>query len=752
MIRELVPGLVLFLMLGLTISPAASQSSSDETTVGITVDRACDMTGRDFRFLGQAYSEELDAGFIGLNASGNFQHLPVNLGELSYSNYRIDIESSRTAEAAISSPDDDDTNETDDGSSAKIIFYDLISEGDERFRVETSEYSDINGSAFIEVENLDIEESLVNFTEIEEEKLDVNQTRITGGNLTSGDQLESRIFANESSNEPLDTSSIRVQANRMVAEQSYIMNSTNNNAEQNLTQFIRDEDLLEPEVRENESQHYVRPFRHNRTDEIIESHNSSELIGYNSSWMPFQQVIQFNEFFAGDTPPGEYTGRLSIDYQCGFEATEASRFSVESDDSISNKSEFLEWEEDANKSDIVEEVEIDGLNISDVEQRNPLSVVTVLDNRTFEARFFILDTEGEGVIPDDVSEDDEVDQDVDTDAEEPDEADTEFDVDADEPLDEADEREGDDSDFPGETEVPDPEPEPDPDPQPLLSLSIMPLNSTYEAPRGRFTEIGLEVENIGLEPVNDLELEPRFSEAMDWEAQIGNIDSLEVDESVNSSVYVNPSESVDPGIYQVPVYGSNPDGDIALQYVNVEVTEDIFQGVLNIEEAPRDVRFEQGQNYTLPLILSNNGETEVENVEIELNNYEACGTYSVDPIDNIESGSDVSATIQFQAGDDLEECSATIIASSDSGDLAFSELNIDVREEIGFVPEEFRVPIVASLWTLMLLAYAVLTKKYGVHNMTVKVPLVLLVVGEAFIIIYLSSTYYNLAPPGLLPF
>jgi len=52
----------------------------------------------------------------------------------------------------------------------------------------------------------------------------------------------------------------------------------------------------------------------------------------------------------------------------------------------------------------------------------------------------------------------------------------------------------------------------------------------------------------------------------------------------------------------------------------------------------------------------------------------------------------------------------------------------------------------------MLLAYAVLTKKYGMYNLTVKIPLILLVVGEAFILIYLSSVYYDLLPPGLLPF
>lgn len=205
-------------------------------------------------------------------------------------------------------------------------------------------------------------------------------------------------------------------------------------------------------------------------------------------------------------------------------------------------------------------------------------------------------------------------------------------------------------------------------------------------------------------------------------------------------------------MYQIPVYASNDENDIGNQYVNVEVTEQIFTSALTISEAPQDISFEMSRNYTVPVLLENDGDTALQNVEVELQNAENCGEYTSEIVDEIPAGESASINIEFRTSEALEECQATLIASTDSGEFAFSDMNIQNVEEKGIVPQEFRFPIVASMWTLMLLAYAVLTKKYGLHNLTVKVPLVLLVVGEALILIYLSSVYYNLMPPGLLPF
>ncbi|QGA80119.1 putative membrane protein [Candidatus Nanohalobium constans] len=325
-----------------------------------------------------------------------------------------------------------------------------------------------------------------------------------------------------------------------------------------------------------------------------------------------------------------------------------------------------------------------------------------------------------------------------------------LDTDAEETSNDAEPKEG-DGNFPGQT--PEPEPEPTPEPTPLLSVDLRPLNTSYTADRGTFTEVGMEVNNTGEETLSDLELSPRFSEGMDWQSQSVTIDSLEVGGSVNRSVFVNPGEGVEPGIYQVPVYASTPDEDIGSQYVNVEVTEEPAQtSGLSISEAPQDIRFEMGNNYTVPVLLENSGDNDLENVSIELQNTENCGDYTADEIESIAAGETASVSVNFNTSDNLQECQATIVASSTSGSFAFSEMTVETVEEKGIVPEEFRVPIIASLWTAMLIVYTVVIKRYGMDSLTVKVPMVLLILGETFILIYLSSAYYEILPPGLLPF
>jgi hypothetical protein len=187
--------------------------------------------------------------------------------------------------------------------------------------------------------------------------------------------------------------------------------------------------------------------------------------------------------------------------------------------------------------------------------------------------------------------------------------------------------------------------------------------------------------------------------------------------------------------------------------VNVEVTEDpVSISALNISEAPQDIRFEINSNYTVPVLLRNAGDEDLENVDIELQNTENCGNYTAETVESIAAGESASVSVAFKTSEQLEECQATIVASSDSGSFAFSEMTVQNVEEKGIVPQAFRVPIVASLWTLMLIVYTVVTKKYGLNSLTVKVPLIILVAGEAFILIYLSSAYYNVIPQGVLPF
>lgn len=492
-------------------------------------------------------------------------------------------------------------------------------------------------------------------------------------------------------------------------------------------------------------------------------------------------LIKQKEFIATTNfTDGVYQSELEFGYACEFAPRPDSTVEDASNGESFNFSSFNP--SNYNQSEILNDLLVDGLNVS-VLEKNDAYAQTVNNSRIQIDRFKVVSVQGNGSTPDEVSDtNEEIGRNLETDADEVSnlsknsslnndvnesvnssretsantttdfERNSSLESDANQTSD-ATEVEGNNPNQPGQTPVPEPEPEPEPDPQPLLSVSMRPLNSTYTTSRGRFAEIGLEVSNVGEEAVSNMELSPRFSEGMDWDAQSVNIDSLGSNESVNESVFVRANEGVDPGMYQIPVFASNEESDIGSQYVDVEVTENITRAsTLSIAEAPQDIRFEVNQNYTVPVLLENAGEEALENVQIELQNTENCGSYNASQIESIAAGETASVSVDFQTSDSLQECEATIVASSDSGSFSFSRMNVENVEEKGVVPQEFRVPIVASLWTLMLIIYTVVFKRYNLDNVAVKLPLIILIAGEVFILIYLSSAYYEVIPSGLLPF
>jgi hypothetical protein len=58
----------------------------------------------------------------------------------------------------------------------------------------------------------------------------------------------------------------------------------------------------------------------------------------------------------------------------------------------------------------------------------------------------------------------------------------------------------------------------------------------------------------------------------------------------------------------------------------------------------------------------------------------------------------------------------------------------------------------AFAWTAILVLYAILTRRYELDSMLVKLPFLMLILGESVIVLYLAANYYGLIPQGLLPF
>ncbi len=320
-----------------------------------------------------------------------------------------------------------------------------------------------------------------------------------------------------------------------------------------------------------------------------------------------------------------------------------------------------------------------------------------------------------------------------------------------------------DSDEPGQTEVPEPEPEPEPTPgdspepgesrQSRVQIDIEPVNNTYPATQGQFAPATLEIENIGDSTANDIEISPEIDQVRPgWGSRPAQVANLSVNETVTRDVFVQPPEDQNPGTYVVPVEATNGDRMLDLDYFSVKVNRSELNNRVEIQEAPESVTITSNSSQPLPVLVQNTGETELTNVSAELQNAEDCGTVTTSNVDQIGINDSASLDMSIQSTSESQNCNATLIISSDQGAYSFSNIEFTVAPEEGLIPEGQRAPFLAIIWTIILAGYAVIRKKYDLESSLVKIPFILLLVGETVILLYMIVNYYGLVSVSFLPF
>jgi len=314
-----------------------------------------------------------------------------------------------------------------------------------------------------------------------------------------------------------------------------------------------------------------------------------------------------------------------------------------------------------------------------------------------------------------------------------------------------------DNDEPGQTEVPEPEPEPEPqpepDPRPQLSIDIQPVEDLYRTKQGNFKAATFTVTNEGGEGLNNVELVPQINKFReDWEVRNALIQNISINETVERDVFVQPGEETDVGSYVVPVSAEYQNRQLDLDYFQIEVLESDLVPKVSISEAPTSINIEKNQSRSVPILIENTGKLPIENVSAELQNIEDCGSFSASELDSVDVNESSSMTIEIEAGQDTNSCNTTMVVSSSGGAYAFSDLQVTILPKQGLIPQQHRVPIVAVLWSMLLAAYAIVTKRYELNSASVKVPFVLLILGETVLVLYTVSNYYALPLAQLLPF
>jgi hypothetical protein len=320
-----------------------------------------------------------------------------------------------------------------------------------------------------------------------------------------------------------------------------------------------------------------------------------------------------------------------------------------------------------------------------------------------------------------------------------------------------------DSSEPGETEVPEPEPEPEPTPgdspdpgesrTPRVQIDVEPVNNTYPATQGQFSPARLEIENIGERAANNVEIAPEIDQVRPgWGSRPAEIANLSVNETVTRDVFVQPPEDQEPGTYVVPVEATNGERMLDLDYFSVKVNRSEFITGVEIQEAPESVTVTSNSSQPLPVLVQNTGERELTNVSAELQNAEDCGQVTTSNVDRIGINESASLDVGMQATSESQNCNATLIISSDQGAYSFSNIEFTVTPDEGLIPQSQRAPFLAIIWTIVLAGYAVLRKKYDLNSSLVKIPFILLLVGETVILLYMIVNYYGLVSVSFLPF
>jgi hypothetical protein len=320
-----------------------------------------------------------------------------------------------------------------------------------------------------------------------------------------------------------------------------------------------------------------------------------------------------------------------------------------------------------------------------------------------------------------------------------------------------------DSNEPGQTEVPVPEPEPEPTPgdspepgesrQPRVQIDIEPVNNTYPTTQGQFAPARLEIENIGERTANNIEISPEIDQVRPgWGSRPAQIANLSVNETVSRDVFVQPPEDQNPGTYIVPIEATNGERMLDLDYFSVKVNKSEFDARVGIRESPESVTVTSNSSQPLPVLVQNTGETELTNVSAELQNAEDCGEVTASTIDRVGVNESASLDMSMQATTESQSCNATLIISSAQGAYSFSNVEFTVAPEEGLIPEGQRAPFLAIIWTVVLAGYAVLRKKYELTSPLVKIPFIMLLVGETVILLYMIVNYYGIVSVSFLPF
>ncbi len=306
---------------------------------------------------------------------------------------------------------------------------------------------------------------------------------------------------------------------------------------------------------------------------------------------------------------------------------------------------------------------------------------------------------------------------------------------------------------PTPTPTPSPSPKPTPTPginanpgeTPKIKIVITPIKPNWEGYQEEYTPVIINVTNLGNTPAENITISPLLPDG--WLYQNATISFLNISETVNRTIFLNPRYWITPGTYAVPVraYVGNITADVNYFWFKVLPGRNLTR--ISIEEFPRVIGLSSNKNTTMAILLKNTGKIPLHNISIKIENADLClksTSYTSGSLQINETGS-FAITMETKTGPQV--CNATLIVGTKEGAYAFAPITIKVSPPFAFFPVKWPLtPIIIFILTTILFVMLRHEKKKKKEDRNFGKIFFTLLVLDILLIIYVLLWVFGFVP------
>jgi uncharacterized membrane protein len=221
--------------------------------------------------------------------------------------------------------------------------------------------------------------------------------------------------------------------------------------------------------------------------------------------------------------------------------------------------------------------------------------------------------------------------------------------------------------------------------QTQIAVEIEPFERHQTGYRGVWLPAVFNVTNIGNYPVDNITLLPIVPDG--WEYHTAFVTYLNVNETVNRTIFVKAPYDADLTTYVIPVKAIRGNATLDIDYYWLELKIMLNRTLLELVEVLRIININPNSEITVPALIRNVGEIKLTNIFARLENSELClESFTFDPIDVLDPNETQTLSMHLKSKGVPTECKATLIVGTEEGAYAFEDVDIIVLSPPPLLP------------------------------------------------------------------